>query len=134
MLEEFEVTDVIPATPQQIYDAWLDSDGHTNMTGGGADASPEVGARFTAWDGYITGENLELEPHKRIVQSWRSSEFPAGTNDSRLEVILGEVDGGTKITLRHSEITDGRGESYEGGWMDNYFEPMKAYFRDQSSD
>ncbi len=128
MLEEFEVADVIPATPQEIYDAWLDSDGHANMTGGGAMASAEVGASYTAWDGYITGENIELEPPRRIVQTWRSSEFPTGTNDSRLEIVLDEVDGGTKVTFRHSQIPDGRGDSYKQGWVDHYFEPMKAYF------
>ena len=29
----FTLTDIIPATPGQIYDAWLDSRGHTAMTG-----------------------------------------------------------------------------------------------------
>jgi activator of HSP90 ATPase len=122
------VADVIPATPQEIYDAWLDSEGHINMTGGGATASAELGARYTAWDGYITGENIELESPKRIVQTWRSSEFPIGTNDSRLEIVLDEVDGGTKVTFRHSQIPDGWGDSYKQGWFDHYYEPMKAYF------
>ena len=104
------------------------------MTGGGTTASADLGARFTAWDGYITGENLELEPPTRIVQSWRRTEFPAGTNDSRLEIILDEADGETKITLRHSEIPDGRNESYKWGLVDHYFEPMKAHFSGSKSD
>ena len=29
---EFTVTDVIPASPQLIFDTWLDSEGHTVMT------------------------------------------------------------------------------------------------------
>ena len=51
MAIEFEVSDIIPATPDQVYKAWLDSDGHTNMTGGPAKASTDVGGEFEAWDG-----------------------------------------------------------------------------------
>ena len=134
MLEQFEVSEIVPATPQEVYDTWLDSEGHASMTGGGATVSAVEGVSFTAWDGYITGENLELERPSRIVQSWRSSEFPASANDSRLEVVLHRVEGGTKITLRHSEIADGRGESYKQGWVDHYLEPMKAYFGDRATD
>ena len=78
MPESFETSDVILATPKRIYEAWLDSEEHTNMTGGKAEFSAEPGASFTAWDGYITGVNLELEPYHRIIQSWRSSQFPEG--------------------------------------------------------
>ena len=60
---DFAVSDIIPATPQQIYDAWLDSRGHAQMTGGGkALQSAKEGAVVTAWDGYISGRNLTLEP------------------------------------------------------------------------
>jgi hypothetical protein len=31
---EFSVSDVIPASPRAIYDAWLDSQGHADITGG----------------------------------------------------------------------------------------------------
>jgi hypothetical protein len=65
----FTLTDIIPATPQQIYDAWLDSRGHTKMTGSAARAKPVEGATFFAWGGYIKGKNLTLEPGRRIVQS-----------------------------------------------------------------
>ena len=71
----FTLTDIIPATPQQIYDAWLDSRGHTKMTGSAARAKPVEGATFSAWGGYIKGKNLTLEPGRRIVQSWRTTKF-----------------------------------------------------------
>ena len=71
----FTLTDIIPATPQQIYDAWLDSRGHTKMTGSAARAKPVEGATFSAWGGYIKGKNLNLEPGRRIVQSWRTTKF-----------------------------------------------------------
>ncbi|MDA1188296.1 MAG: SRPBCC domain-containing protein [Chloroflexi bacterium] len=127
-MQSFEVSEVIPATPQKIYEAWLDGEKHGLMTGGGATGKPLVGGKFTAWDGYITGENLELEPNRHIVQAWRTSEFSSEHPHSRLEVLLQEVKAGTRVTLRHSEIPDGRGESYKQGWTEHYFDPMKRYF------
>ena len=78
MTESFATSDVMLATPKRSYEARQDSEEHTDMTGGTAEASAEPGASFTAWDGSITGVNLELSPYRRIVQSWRSSRFPDG--------------------------------------------------------
>ncbi len=126
---EFTLSDVIPATPQQIYDAWLDSEGHANLTGGaGADISASEGAKYTAWDGYITGRNVLLEPYTRIVQSWRTAEFQASDPDSQIEVVLEAVPGGTKLTLHHTNVPNGQTGYELGGWQDNYFAPMKAFF------
>ena len=73
MITEFTVEAVISARPLVIYAAWLDGKSHTNMTGGEATGEPTVGSEFTAWDGYIWGNKLELEPASRILQSWRTS-------------------------------------------------------------
>lgn len=123
----FEIKTIIPATAQEVYDAWLDSEKHSNMTGGAATASNQVGESFTAWDGYISGTNIELVPASKIVQSWRSTEFPDGSNDSRLEVTLTDVEGGCELILKHSEIPQPE-HDYENGWDVHYFQPMKEYF------
>lgn len=128
---EFEISDIISATPVQIYNAWLDSVGHTDITGGAATASTELGGAFDAWDGYIHGSNLALDPGKRIVQSWRTTQFEASEEDSQIEVVLEEVDGGTKLTLRHTNLPP-HGTRYEQGWKDHYFNPMKEYFSSHS--
>ena len=72
MVESFEISEVIPATPRQIYEAWLSSKGHAEMTGGPADIDPSVGGKFSMFGGVIYGQTLEMEPHSRIVQSWRA--------------------------------------------------------------
>jgi activator of HSP90 ATPase len=127
MAIEFEISELIPAAPEVIYAAWLDSDGHSQMTGSPAQASAEVGGSFSAWDGYISGQNLALEPGRRILQAWRTSEFADTDADSRLEVLLEAAEGGTQVTLRHTNLPD-NGEQYRQGWTDFYFTPMKAYF------
>jgi uncharacterized protein YndB with AHSA1/START domain len=128
MSEAFEISTVLPAPPDRVYAAWLSSDQHAAMTGGSADIDPRVGGKHSAWDGYITGTTLELDPSRRIVQSWRTAEFPADSADSRLEIVLAPAGVGTRLTLNHSDIPDGQGASYQSGWVENYFEPMKNYF------
>ena len=126
MAEAFEISEVVSGTPKQIYEAWLNSKGHTEMTGGPAEVSPSVGGKFSTFGGAIYGENLELEPNSRIVQSWRAGGFPEGSPDSRLEVLLEVVEGGTKMTIRHSNIPDGQAEFYNKGWQENYYQRMKG--------
>jgi len=126
--ESFTVSAVLPASPERLYKAWLSTRQHTAMTGGKATIVAKVGGKHTAWDGYIEGVTLELDPNRRIVQTWRSAEFPSGAEDSRLELLLDPVEGGTKITLKHSHLPAGQGASYKQGWWDNYFDPMRAYF------
>ncbi|HEX9618021.1 MAG TPA: SRPBCC family protein [Anaerolineales bacterium] len=129
MPEKIELSSFLPGTtPEQLYRAWLDGEMHGAFTGSAAQVDPQVGGRFTAWDSYITGTNLILEPFRRIVQSWRTTEFPAGSPDSHLEVLLEEGEAGTTLRLVHTEIPDGQAEDYRQGWEDYYFEPMQDYF------
>jgi len=100
---DFELTALLSATPQQVYDAWLSSEGHTAMTGGKATIDPVVGGGFVAWDGYITGTTLELDPLGRVVQTWRTSNF-TDDEDSTIEVLLEPVGNETQITVRHSSV------------------------------
>jgi uncharacterized protein YndB with AHSA1/START domain len=127
MAIEFVISTLLPATPEEVYNAWLSSDGHAAMTGSPASASVVVGAEFDAWDGYIHGKNLELVPKKRIVQSWRTSEFSKDEPDSQIEVTLEPAGEQTKLTLRHTGLP-AHGGQYETGWVESYFEPMQEYF------
>lgn len=128
MKNGFTITEIIPTRPADIYEAWLSSEGHTAMTGSPAQVDGSVGGEFSAWDGYISGRTLELTPNQRIVQAWRTSEFSEEAPDSRLELLLEEVAGGTKVAITHSEMPEAQVESYRQGWEDFYFKPMKAYF------
>ena len=128
MTDSFTVSALIPASPERVYQAWMDGEQHGWMTGGSAEIDPQVGGAFSVWDQYITGKTLELEPYRRIVQAWRTSEFPADAPDSQLEVVLDPAPSGTMLTLNHSNIPDGQGKKYEHGWVESYFEPMREYF------
>jgi uncharacterized protein YndB with AHSA1/START domain len=124
---EFVVSAVIPASPEVVYAAWLDSDGHSKMTGAKAEVSAFVGGVFQAWDGYIQGKNLELEAGKRILQAWRTIEFEASDPDSIVEISFQPAAEGTDVVLRHTNLPP-HGTQYEQGWIDSYFSPMHSYF------
>ncbi len=124
---EFEVSAVIPATPEEIFDAWLDSRGHSEMTGSPAKASPAPSAEFEAWDGYIRGRNVIIERPTRIVQSWRTANFDASDPDSQIEVVFERKRDGTQVTIYHTRLP-AHGNRYETGWTKHYFEPMRSYF------
>jgi uncharacterized protein YndB with AHSA1/START domain len=124
----FTLTTTIPASAQEIYDSWLDSLLHSEMTGGKASMSDAIDAEVSAWDGYITGRNLELVPGERIVQSWRTTQFTDEHEDSIITVTLEEVEDGTLLTLVHSDVPEGQTSYEQGGWQEHYFEPMKEYF------
>ena len=126
--DSIKASAVIPAQPEAIYAAWMSSKGHGEMTGSGAKVSARVGSRFSAWDGYISGKTLELTPHSRILQSWRTTDFTEEEPDSLLEILLAKTKGGARVTLNHSKIPAGHGPEYKKGWVDFYFKPMKEYF------
>lgn len=127
--ESFKISAQFPVTAQELYQAWLDSKQHTAFTGGGAKIKAQVGGKFTAWDGYIMGKTLELNPHSRIVQSWRTTEFPQNCGDSIIELTFKDVTGGAKMTIKHTELPEGQGAEYKDGWRQFYFNPMREYFK-----
>ena len=128
MKNEFVLYETFNANAEAIYNAWLSTQGHTLMTGSPAKVHGHANGDFTAWDGYIWGTFLELEPNKRIVQLWRTGEFPENAEDSRVEILLEESNNKTKLTLVHTHMPEDQVDSYKTGWLDFYFKPMNEYF------
>ena len=125
---DYKLACTLPASPEAVYDAWIDTDGHTAMTGAPAETGREVGDAYSAWDGYITGTILELVPGRRIVQSWRTSDFDDDDADSTVAIELEPAETGARLTLSHSGVPNGQTDYENGGWKDFYFTPMTAYF------
>lgn len=129
MTFDFTVMDTIPATPIQIYDAWLDSRLHAKTTGNRpATITANKGQWFVALKGFVLGKNLALEPSRRIVQLLRTKEFLDTDADSQIEVILEPVASGTRVTIYHTNVPDHLTKYRDAGWQSNYFEPMKRFF------
>jgi uncharacterized protein YndB with AHSA1/START domain len=126
--DSLSISEVIPAPAERIYAAWLSSDEHSAFTGDKALVEPFVGGKHSSFDGYAFGQTVELQPGRRIVQTWRAEDFPIGSPDSRVEVTLEETVGGTMVTILHTEIPSGQGSNYRDGWLKYYLEALKGYF------
>lgn len=129
-------TVLIPnATPDEVYRALTSSKLHSEITGSPAKVSARVGGRFTAWDAYITGKNIELSKGKKLIQEWRTTEWPdEKTPPSILSISLKTVKGGTELKMVHSKIPNAElAKSYDAGWYESYWNPLKKHFSKERS-
>ncbi|MBI4010575.1 MAG: SRPBCC domain-containing protein [Candidatus Aenigmarchaeota archaeon] len=114
------------AIPKEIYEMMMDSKKHSKFTGAKADISKEVDGKFTAYDGYIDGINVELIPNKRIVQKWRGSDWPEG-HYSIATFELKKVASGTELIFTQKDVPEDQYESISKGWIEHYWDKMKRF-------
>jgi len=119
----------IPATPEQVYEAFVDPKKHSEFTGAIATGKAQIGGKFTAWDGYIFGKFLAFEPSKCLVQEWQSTDWPEGYPPSRFELTFKAVPKGTEITMVHHGIPKSQEQELGEGWEEWYWTPLKKYFK-----
>jgi len=125
-------TVVIPASPKEVYEAYVDPAKQSEFTGAKAKGKPVVGGKYSAWDGYAFGKYLELEPGKCVVQEWTTTDWSEGYGASRLELTFKAVPGGTEISLVQSDVPDEMANEILDGWIEFYWDPLKEYFSKQA--
>lgn len=118
---------LISASPEEVYDALMDEEKHSEFTGASAKIENKVGGKFSVWDGYANGENLKLDPGKLIVQSWRASDWPHGKT-STVTYHLSSKENGCEIEFEHKDVPKEFEEDIRKGWSQFYWEPLKEYF------
>ena len=101
MSKTIRQTATFKASPHAVYELLMDSKKHASFTGGAASISRKVGGKFSVSDGEIQGENLELVPDQKIVQTWRYSDWEVGVY-SRATFALEQVGGKTRLTFTQS--------------------------------
>jgi uncharacterized protein YndB with AHSA1/START domain len=69
---------MIPASPEQVYAVLADADALSGLSGLSGKAGRSAGEEFSAFDGNVTGRQIELVPGTRIVQAWRFPRFQEG--------------------------------------------------------
>ena len=115
-------------SPQEVYDALMDSRKHSAFTGQKAVISKKKGGKYYAYGGYHGGINLELVSGKKIVQSWHASNWSEG-HFAKATFLLNKTKNGTRISFTHSGVPDFDYKSINNGWKEYYWKPMKAYFQ-----
>jgi len=120
MEKVFEI--YITTTPERLWEAITNSDLRAKYTFGvGIDSEWTPGSRYTAGQpgGPISeGENLEVDPPRRLVQSfdalWSDDVRAEGT--SRVTWEIEQVADSCRLTVTHDQLREGaHGELY-GGW------------------
>ena len=112
------------AQPHDIYEMLMDSEKHSEFTGAEASISRKVGGKITAYDGYIEGVNLILEADKRIVQSWRASDWPEG-HYSKATFELKKTKKGTELAFTQEGVPEEQYKELSEGWHEHYWEKIK---------
>lgn len=118
---------VLPAPPEQVFDAYLDPAAHAAFTGSPVTIASASGSEFRAFGGALSGTVLEVVRPRLIVQSWRSVNFAAGDPDSTLVLMLSAEGGGCRIDLVHVDVPP---QDYDGvtrGWEKFYWTPWRAH-------
>jgi len=113
------------ATPHEVYEALMNSRKYARFTEAGARISRKVGGKISAYDGTIDGLNLALVPDKKIVQSWRGSDWPEG-HYSKATFALAGTKTGTRLTFTQTGVPDDQYRPISLGWKEYYWEKMKA--------
>lgn len=119
------------ASPHEVYEMLMDSKKHAKFTGSAARVSRKVRGEISAYDGYISGENVELVQDRKIVQLWRGSDWDGGVF-SKATFSLKKVKGGTRLTFAQTGVPEKHYSSIKQGWIDFYWEPMKAIIEKRS--
>lgn len=118
----------IEASPERVFRAltteeltkWWGADEYEttkfsiDLRPGGSWRTDGKGADGSAF--HVEGEVLEVDPPRRLVQTWKPSWDPSPA--TKIVYTLEPIEGGTRVTIRHSGFTNA--ESCDGhsvGWM-----------------
>lgn len=126
-------TVTLPAPPRIVFKALADSKQHSAFTGSKAKIPKRAGGKMSAYGGYISGKVLGLWPGMGLLQTWRTTEWPTGAQDSRLEIRLAPSGKGTRLTMIHSAVPASQAGRYAAGWKAFYWAPLRRYLTRRSA-
>ena len=118
------------ASPDQIYNLIMDEKQHAAFTGSKATMSTKPNGKFSVFDGYCQGYNIELVEGKKIVQAWHFAED--GWPDDHYSICnfeLEKVGDKTKRRFLQSNVPEHKVESLKDGWKQFYWDAIKTYLK-----
>ncbi|SPO02693.1 related to AHA1 - stress-regulated cochaperone [Cephalotrichum gorgonifer] len=127
------VTDTVEfrTTADEIYQTFTDVNRLTAFTR----APPKVfegakkGGKFSLFGGNVSGEYLELDPPKKLVQTWRLNQWPEG-HYSRLQIEFdqNDVDHVTVMRVTWEGVPVGQEDVTKRNWLEYYVRSIKQTF------
>jgi activator of HSP90 ATPase len=125
-MKSIEQTVTFDASPEQVFEALMDSQRHAAFTGAPARISREVGGPVSCYDGMVGGLNVDVAKDARIVQAWRAKTWPEGVYSIATFALEG-AGKQTKLTFTQHGVPDSAFEMISKGWEERYWKPLQAY-------
>ncbi|HXB46829.1 MAG TPA: SRPBCC domain-containing protein [Streptosporangiaceae bacterium] len=126
----------IPATPAQVYAILADAEVLSALSGMSGQAGRSAGEEFSAFDGHVTGRQIDMVPDQRVVQAWRFPVWEPGRY-SLVRFTLETEDGGTRLVIDQDgepEEADTLGchqtwhDHLDANWPTFYLTPLTKHF------
>lgn len=127
MPRTIQIAASLPASPDRLFDMYLDPVEHAAFTGAPVTIAAEAGAPFRAFNDILSGTILQVVPKRLIVQSWRSPHWGPTDLDSILILTFVAEGGGGRIELTHVNVVDNDFAGVCHGWEKFYWTPWRAY-------
>ena len=114
------------ANPHDIYDTLMDGKQHGALSGQPTTVSRRVGGTFKVGHD-LEGKHLVLTKDKRITQTWRANNWPAGVY-SKATFALAKAPTGTKITFTQTGVPTQFQKEISTGWKVYYWGPLRRKY------
>ncbi|KAH6610618.1 hypothetical protein Trco_000638 [Trichoderma cornu-damae] len=118
-------------TAEEMYETFVDPQRLAAFTR----APPKLfegakeGGKFELFDGNVSGEYLELEKPKKIVQSWRLNQWPAGHYSKlNIEFDQNDIDHVTVMRVTWEGVPVGQEDVTKRNWGEYYVRSIKQTF------
>ena len=116
------------ASPEQVFEALVNSEIIQNWSGDEAKMSREVGGEFKLWGGQMFGTNLEVIKNKKLVQEWSYDQWEA---PSRVTFTIKAKGKKTIVDLLHEDVPEKSVKSIDAGWDEYYLGSIKKMFEEK---
>ena len=129
-MKTIKQTVLFNASVNDIYEYLISAKKLSKITGGKASNTEKIGGKFSAYDDYIFGTNIELVPGKKIIQKWACQDFPDKTfSDLKIELVK-KGEKLTELSFTQENVPDELFEDLSEGWNQFYWEPIQDYLED----
>lgn len=112
---------------KKLFDALTLPSQFAEATGAAADIVAEPGGKFSCFDGFITGQTIEVEPSNLLVQAWRVYNWEPAVYSIVKFVIEETNDNKAKLIFEHTGFPEDQMPHLDKGWHVKYWEPLKKY-------